>query len=265
MTYWANYAPAVRTVVEVLEDYNIPQAPIDLNIIFEGLNRELAVKTYGDFMRKSDKTREFVISFFDSNLGTCCYNSDTAQYLIYYNEQNSDALNRFTLAHELGHIFLEHHIKAGTNILNHSFIPEEQYEEYEKEANVFARNLLSPAPLAWKVIDESKSKNQNYDIEFAFDVTSIAAGVSVNMIGRDLRDYSPEIRKKVSKIKILYHKHCNKRKSWLPTSTNYCIFCGNSRLSKSLWYKPFPEEIYADKNSFFIQCPTCGHDYHDIN
>ncbi|MDD6069423.1 MAG: ImmA/IrrE family metallo-endopeptidase [Clostridiales bacterium] len=265
MIYGANYALAVKTVVEVLEDYEITQAPINLQIIFEGLGRELRVKTYEAFMQESDMSLEEVILFFDSDLGACCYDSQTGRYVIFYNDSKSEAFIRFTLAHELGHIFLGHHQKAGTAILGRSFLSKEQYEEYEKEANVFARNLLSPAPLAWRVIEEGKSTNQNNDIANAFNVTSIAAGVRVNMIRRDLRDYSPEMQKKVNRIKIRYHKHCNKCKRWLPKESRYCMFCGNSRLSKSLSYKDFPDEIYADKNGFFIQCPTCGHADHDVS
>lgn len=265
MIYCADYALSVRTAVEVLKDYAIPQAPINLDLIFKGMNRELAVKTYGQFMKESGLSLKQVIAFFDSELGTCCYDSKSGRYVIYYNASKSDAFVRFTLAHELGHIFLEHHIKAGTDILSRSFIPDAQYEEYEKEANAFARNLLSPAPLAWEVIDEGQSKNQTYDIEFAFDITGSAAGVRVNMIRRDLRDYSPEMKKSIKKIKIRYHKHCNKCHSWIPKESNFCMFCGNSKLSKSLWYKSFPKEIRTDKNGFFGQCPTCGNADLDIN
>lgn len=258
MTYFANYSLSVKTAVEVLEDFSISQVPINLNIIFRGMDRELAIKTYKEFMDESKLSLTEIITFFDSELGTCCYDPKSGRYVIYYNDLKSKAFIRFTLAHELGHIFLGHHIKAETNILSRSFISNTQYMEFEKEANVFARNLLSPAPLAWEVIEKGQSRNQKHDIEYAFNITGLAANVRINMIRRDLKDYTLEMRNFIKKIKIKYHKHCTKCHSWLPKKVNYCMFCGNDKTNKSLWYKDFPKEIKTNKNGFFIQCPTCG-------
>lgn len=258
MTYLANYRKAVKTAIEVLEDYEIPQAPVDLGIIFNALSREVAVKTYYELMKATDMTRDQVIDAFNSNMGVCCYDSTTSRYLIYYNEALSEPWTRFTLAHELGHIFLEHHQLAGTDILNRQFISNEDYEEYEKEANAFARNFLSPAPLAWEVIDGGNSRNQDHDIQMAFDVTERAANMRVSYIRRDLKDYSDTMKKAVKKIHIRYHRYCGKCKSYLPSDAKYCIICGNSRLSKHIIYKPLPPIIKADKNGFFEQCPQCG-------
>lgn len=258
MTYLANYRKAVKTAIEVLEDYAIPQAPVDLWMIINALSREIAVKPYSDIMIATGRSREEVIDAFNSKMGVCCYDSTTSKYLIYYNEDLSDPWTRFTLAHELGHIFLEHHRMAGTDILNRQFLSNDEYDEYEKEANVFARNLLSPAPLAWSVIEEGHSRNQNHDIQNAFDVSETAANVRVNMIRRDLSDYSDTMKSAVRKIHIKYHKYCGRCKSYLPTETKYCIICGNSRLSKSLWYKPLPPIIKTDKEGYFERCPQCG-------
>lgn len=258
MIYLANYKKAVRTAIEVLEDFDIPQAPVDLQIIFDALSRELAVMPYTTFMKVTGMTYQQAIQFLDSDMGACTYKPATAQYIIYYNDTLSEPWTRFTLAHELGHYFLEHHQLAGTDILNRRFISKSDYEEYEKEANVFARNLLSPAPLAWEVIDEGKSRNQDHDIQMAFDVTERAANMRVSYIRRDLKDYSDTMNKSVRKIHIRYHRYCGRCKSYLPTDVKYCIICGNSRLSKSLWYKPLPPIIKTDKAGYFNQCPQCG-------
>lgn len=258
MIYYAKYAKAVKTAVEVLEDYEIPQAPIDLQIIFNALCREIALITYGQFMTSTGKTYKEVVQFFDSDMGACCYNSRTSQYIIYYNNQMSRTLTRFTLAHELGHIFLEHHQKAGTEILNRTFISNPQYKEYENEANAFARNLLSPAPLAWIAIDEGKSQTQNYDIKTAFDISGSAANVRINMLRRDLKDYNDEMMRKVYKLNLCYSRHCNRCKSRLPRSAKFCIVCGNTWIGKSIYFALTPPIIPMDKSGFFNQCPCCG-------
>ena len=258
MIYFANYAKAVKTAVEVLEDYEIPQAPVDLQIIFNALCREISLVTYGQFMASTGKSFDEVVQFFDSSLGACCYNYQTSQYIIFYNDSMSREVNRFTLAHELGHIFLEHHQKAGTEILNRTFISKPQYKEYENEANAFARNLLSPAPLAWIAIDEGKSRTQNYDIEMAFDISGSASNVRVNMLRRDLRDYNDEMKRKVHKLHLRYSHYCNLCKSRLPRIAKFCIVCGSTRIGKSIYFAPTPPLIPMDKYGFFVQCPCCG-------
>lgn len=258
MIYFANYNKAVKTAVEVLEDYDIPQAPVDLQIIFNALCREIALITYNEFMEYTGKTYNEVIRFFDSEMGACCYNPQTSQYIIYYNAALSESWTRFTLAHELGHIFLGHHQKAGTEILNRTFISKRTYNEYEKEANAFARNLLSPAPLAWLAIDEGDSKNPNYDLEIAFDITESAANVRVKMIHRDLRDYSSEMKSIVSKIYLRYQRSCPKCKARLSPASKYCMICGNAQLGKNLWFASMPPDIPLNESGTFERCPCCG-------
>lgn len=258
MIYLADYKKAVRTAIEVLEDYEIPQAPVNLQIIFDALSRELALMPYTKFMKITGMTYQQTIQFLDSDMGACTYKPSTAQYVIYYNDTLSEAWTRFTLAHELGHYFLGHHQLAGTDLLNRRFISKSDYDEYEKEANVFARNLLSPAPLAWEVIENGNSRNQDHDIQMAFDITERASNIRVSYIRRDLKDYSDAMNKSVRKIHIRYHRFCGRCKSYLPTDAKYCIICGNKRLGKSLWYKALPPIMKADKNGFFNQCPQCG-------
>ena len=85
MIYFSNYNKAVKTAVEVLEDYEIPQAPVDLQIIFNALCREIALITYSQFMENTGMAYDEVVQFFDSEMGACCYNHQTTQYIIYYN------------------------------------------------------------------------------------------------------------------------------------------------------------------------------------
>ena len=122
----------------------ITETPVNLSLILERYSNEIRSVMYSGFMRASVRSIGDVISFFNSDMGACAFEPLTNRFIIYYNDDLSAHWIRFTLAHELGHIFLEHHQKAGTDILGHTFIPKEDYEEYEKEANVFARNLLSP-------------------------------------------------------------------------------------------------------------------------
>lgn len=73
--------------------------------------------------------------------GYSIYNEKTKRYLIALDDVNYDlSRQRFTLAHELGHIFLQHHTKY------------RYLSDYvkEKSADAFAGELLMPREIMYK-------------------------------------------------------------------------------------------------------------------
>ena len=73
--------------------------------------------------------------------GYSIYNAKTKRYLIALDDVNYDlSRQRFTLAHELGHIFLQHHTKY------------KYLSDYvkEKSADAFAGELLMPREIMYK-------------------------------------------------------------------------------------------------------------------
>lgn len=258
MIFLADYGKAVRTAIEVLEDYEIPQAPVNLQLIFDALPMELSLNTYSDFMRSTGKTFEETVEILDSNLGACLYNPQTEQYAIFYNANHVDEFCRFTIAHELGHYFLGHHRLAGTTILNRSYMSRSEYEEYEKEANAFARNLLSPAPLAYNLREASLPGSIVNNFEMAFSITSLAAKVRASLLNRDLRDYNDHMREVALAINMKCQPFCWKCKTRNPVDVSYCITCGSGRVSWFTFYNPLPPAVKFDKNGLFYYCPRCG-------
>ncbi len=67
-----------------------------------------------------------------SDFGFSVRNSKRNQIEIFYNDHKSESVQRFTLAHELGHVVLEH-VQDG--------------KKEDREANCFARNYLCPVPV----------------------------------------------------------------------------------------------------------------------
>ena len=74
------------------------------------------------------------------------YDPDTNRYLILYNAEMNAGRIRWTLAHEIGHIYIGHlEIIEGAEIAYN-----EQrgfYDQFESEADYFAWNLLAPLPI----------------------------------------------------------------------------------------------------------------------
>lgn len=70
---------------------------------------------------------------------------NTNAWRIVYNDNYSHQINRFTIAHELGHIFLGHELRQG----KHSMTFGKSQPKEEHEADSFAYRLLSPACVIW--------------------------------------------------------------------------------------------------------------------
>lgn len=253
--YYADYNKAVKTAMEVLEDFDISQAPIDLEIFFKGMAREVKKFSYRDFQEKNNKTESETLAFMNSDRGavTIC-DIKSATYLIYYDDTLSEGWIRFNLAHELGHIFLEHCIS--NDVERMTSIPRDLYDEFEKEANVFARNLLTPAPLAWDLMSECKS-NPNAHIETAFGITNAAANMRINMVRRDLKDYTTAMTQKAERIHLQYQRCCLRCTTFVPKDAAYCPSCGYNRIGHSLHYRLQPVKIKIDNKGIPMQCPVC--------
>lgn len=257
MQHYADYKLAAEKAIEVLEEYDISQAPISLQEIIYCLRREIQIMPYSKFMAMNNFSKEYVIDYFDSRLGTCYWMEDTNQYLIFYNDIDfSEQTNRFTVAHELGHIFLKHHEKVGVNVLKRSALQKEEYEEYEKEANAFARNLLSPAPLALYILNDLHG--QESDLQKAFNISDKAAHVRFEKLKRDLKDYSFQMLQFIKTINVQYRRICRGCKSEVPLSAKYCPICGHRRPRKGFPARLLPHMIPVTKERRFTICPVCG-------
>jgi len=255
---YADYAKAVRVAAEVLEDYRITQVPLQLERIIDALSNEIALMTYTRFMEISGLDYAAVIRLMDSDLGACAYNPQSAQYVIYYNDTLSEAWCRFTIGHELGHIFLEHHLMAGTDVLSRTFVAKAQYKQYENEANAFARNLLSPAPLARMVMKTGHGPNVS-DLERAFFITSKAAETRIALLKRDLRYCTSELTVKLLSIRIMeFLSSCTDCGYALPEVAEFCPACGGTKRKRQFYFKRLPEPINIDPLHSVLICPHCG-------
>ena len=80
---------------------------------------------------------------FDIDDAKCFYDPNHDVYLIIYDDRKDVMRIRFTLAHELGHIVLNH-LNHNTPILSREHRLNYRYMRLEGAANTFAGNLLAP-------------------------------------------------------------------------------------------------------------------------
>lgn len=116
-----------------LIDFKIDRLPIDVLKIATAANVRVIQNSKIDLLRPQD-------------YGRCYY--DGEYWYIVYDDRASIERSRFTVAHELGHIFLGHHMQYA----KYSHIQEiKRMPVAEKQANSFATRLLCPACVLWKL------------------------------------------------------------------------------------------------------------------
>ena len=125
-----DYDRAANLACRVLLRQRALRLPVSLEKVIAACPA-IRLKTYGQFCRERGLGREELCSWAVSAHGFTLRRGDRA--VILYNEAKELPTIRFTIAHELGHLFLLHRRDDRTDQL---------------EANCFARHLLCPPPAA---------------------------------------------------------------------------------------------------------------------
>ncbi|WP_335871057.1 ImmA/IrrE family metallo-endopeptidase [Bacillus sp. 2205SS5-2] len=258
----ANYNRAVIESINTLQDYyDLNQAPIDLSIILNSLSRTIRLCSYTEYAKIYNLSIKDIIDYFESDLGACIYNKKQEKYIILFNDtQNNPQLDRFTIAHELGHIFLEHHQEANTDTLLKKNLSIGQYKKFENEANCYARNLLSPIPLVDRITD-STPRISIHDISDAFDISYTAARTRQNLYREDCRRMNGDYYNYFKSYNILfgyYSTNCNNGEIDI---SEFCKICGekDSIFEKSI-NRTFYTGAQVNNEKRVVECPKCSNE-----
>ncbi len=121
----------------------------------------------------------FASDFTEDNVSGMVINS-SSEKSIYVNVDDMPERQRFTIAHEIGHIVL-HHVDQEEEYRTVDFRSNnEKYDPREYEANNFAASLLIPRE---KAIYEWKKLNDVDDFALTFKVSKSAAAIRLNNLG----------------------------------------------------------------------------------
>lgn len=126
---YGKYKNARNASWQVLIDYNINSLPIKVSYIAKQANIMILKNSKYKMLNKN----QIGLSFKQNN-----------KWYIIYDDSVSTERARFTVAHELGHIFLGHE-----SLLSRNTIYEKEKPDEETEADIFASRLLSPACVLW--------------------------------------------------------------------------------------------------------------------
>lgn len=217
----ARYNGTVEKAYNFVKE-NINEFPINP---FELISKfKWGLLTYEQMALKNNCTIDDICKCLGTD-GYSIYNGNN--YTIAYNNKIcSHGRINFTLAHEIGHIILNHHKDFEvTEIIKDNFSKEE-YKILENEANCFARNILAPSPLVQTLgITEYYLKLKDF-----FNLSFMASNTRRNFFKNDLYYLTDE---QVRDMQALYKRYnvckiCSS--NYLNIDTSYCPLCGSNKL-----------------------------------
>lgn len=124
------YKNARNAAWQCLIDYNVSELPVKTTQI---------ARAAGIKVVKNSDVHE--LEPYESGSSTF----DGSQWYIVYDDENTKQRSRFTIAHELGHIFLGHELKKGYHTRKFDLTK----PDVEQAADIFASRLLAPACVLW--------------------------------------------------------------------------------------------------------------------
>ena len=172
----------VRQAEQLLQDETLLELPVDL---------EALAQTRGIFIQKMDSAEEGVS-------GMLLRHGDTFG-ILYSTRIPNPGFQRFSIAHELGHYFIDGHLdqipfEGNRHSSRAGFVSS---DPYEREADHFAAGLLMPTTPVCKVIDRAsgglcgiEAVRQKADTSLTaaairyIELTDVAAAIIVSRNGR---------------------------------------------------------------------------------
>ncbi len=241
----ARYNGTVKKAYEFVME-NISSFPISPFIVIKSFNWKII--TYDDLAVKNNCTVEDIEQCFGKDAYSV-YNYSKNTYKIAYNNRiASQGRINFTLAHEIGHIILNHlrDFESTTAISNN--ISEDEYKILENEANCFARNILAPAPL----VKQMKFWNILFDMPNYFDITFKASTTRIAFLNNDLY-YLTDSEIENMQVAFSLYKKCSLCGTYtFDLESNYCCNCNNTLIKGD----GFKMKTYFGVDTL-NECPVC--------
>ncbi|MBU5230018.1 ImmA/IrrE family metallo-endopeptidase [Intestinimonas butyriciproducens] len=262
------YRKAFDTSQTLLDITGTDEFPLDFDVLFsKKKGAQILVSSLKDYNTWiSSKNLQKWVPLFIAD-AKCFYYSDRDTYMIIYNECRPEARIRFSLAHELGHIVLEHLNDERTE-LSRGGVDDPTYYAMEGAANTFAGNLLAPPILIDDFLSGSK-----FDVERISTRFNISPSATKAYRAEDYKYWkslTPSKHEKaiLKRCHSALHKHicidCGA--TFEIEGSLFCPICGAS--SSSLYYrgKDSVDVIYPgvelNKSGQAKQCVQCKNEEH---
>ncbi|GEO27058.1 hypothetical protein AAC03nite_28430 [Alicyclobacillus acidoterrestris] len=259
----------MKLVERFLDEQNISEFPIDPFTLIK--RNKWTFIPYTKLAAECGVTVEDVVAEFGGDGWT---KNKGHSYIIAYNDTVTVFQRiRFTLMHEVAHIYLGHFDDFKETVLFRSYLTDDKYTILENEANCFTRNVLVPAPVVKELgIENSYAFDTNDNINLImrlFDVSWTAAKTRLEFLDLDLKSHFGSAVDQIKRFvrRSLHSKLCfNCGHLFVHETAEYCSVCGSGDLYNPVLL-PVREELevvylgYVLENGFPVfGCPKCGNE-----
>lgn len=269
------YKKATQTALELSSEFNIQTYPVDIKTIIK--KKGIRLKKYSTLAKYKRCSVDKIGDILQTQHGILVRHSPN-DYTLNYNDTLPDYVIRFTLAHELGHYCLQHLEDFELTEVKYKGLSETEYQLLEREANCFARNLLSPEPIASLFTEKNE-----HDLMEYFGIGYEAACTRIDFLGNDSYYSKNGIPMatykyfKQSRKRAKYTYHCEKCEAiTIGKNTAYCSICKHETLihvtqNGYCLHKDFGGEILKyraipiDQDGYAYECPICENEVFEEN
>ncbi|HEY8390664.1 MAG TPA: ImmA/IrrE family metallo-endopeptidase, partial [Clostridia bacterium] len=245
--------------LEYLIYKNINYLPINLeafDYVFE--NYEWLVYKYEDAKLIMQVEDPFNIKKRNALARTLHERGSNVFVTVFIEDKQFPKRNYYTLAHELGHIVLGHFFEFEKTSLLRSGLLDEEYAVLEREAEIFAAELLMPMP----VLKGLKIKSYE-DIVNVCKVTKTSAQIRMEEFQKfrlTNRMFIPYIEVKKQFHDFIYKRYCpNCRYYCISNKFVYCPICGQ-KLQWGDGTMKYNDGYELDEKGKVLKCPICGNE-----
>lgn len=252
----ARYDYCNQKSCEFLEEYSITSFPVNVEEIIHRNNWGLV--KFSEIAKESGHDLRTIIHCLGSNDGLTIW--DKHNYTISYNDSSSLGNRiRFTLMHEIGHIYLNHLVDFESTEIHRGTLTHAENRVLENEANAFARNVLAPTSILQQISDKSAT-----NVAYLFGLTSSAAQTRLDFLSIDIGQNSKlHLENRLNKIANIFlnQKSCSICGHYaISTEVVYCPICGCNSFQRKENGMKYPINIYLDNNGKALKCPVCNNE-----
>ncbi len=243
-------------VIAVLNNCDKITLPVNIKHIVK-CQKNVKLIPYSVQMKRRGFSKEDMLIFSGSRDGFTDYNHNTGQYIAYYNDTDSSLINtkryRWTIAHELGHITLKHHLYSDKTRVFRSSLSSEEYNIFEEEADYFAALILVPHIV---LAHSKRIVDTKWKLASMCNISQYASTMRFADYQKWQNNRNPNSRydKEILNLfsRFMYKRKCgNCQNSMIYQRINHCIYCGSTDLK----WTGDGKMIY-DK-FIFTECPQC--------
>lgn len=255
-----------ESVIYVLNSYcqrsgNKIVLPIPVKAIAKSFKESIRVITFSRLMKDFGLSLDEAIAQCNTDDAYTDFDANSGTYIIYYNDITPSKISsnryRWNIAHELGHIFLNHHTNWQQTKLFRSKLSDKEYRQLENEADRFAAYLLVPHILI-----------SLYKIQSKVSMMEVCK-ISKPAAERRYDEYTTWTRRLKSSSFSTFDKaiwklasgtvECKTCKSVLYgiEERHFCKICGKKLFYSKESCKMIYSSIELDENKKPIKCPQC--------